>query len=59
MMKSLLIRQRVTLLSDDEGKKLSDSPRDRIIGRAALEFTGRMFANLGENQVYLAFQLLL
>ena len=40
------------MLAEDEGKKLSDSPRDRIIRRAALEFTDGMFANLGENQLY-------
>lgn len=39
--------EKVTLLADDGVKKLSDSPKDRIIRRAALEFTDGMFANLG------------
>ena len=44
---SVIILQKLTLLKEDPGKKLSDSPRDRIIRRAALEFTDGMFANLG------------
>ncbi|XP_063681215.1 succinyl-CoA:3-ketoacid coenzyme A transferase 1, mitochondrial-like [Bolinopsis microptera] len=39
--------EKVTLLAEDPGKKLSDSPKDRIIRRAALEFSDGMFANLG------------
>ena len=39
----------MTLLAENGVKELSDSPKDRIIRRAALEFTDGMFANLGEH----------
>ena len=43
--------QKLTVLKEETGSKaLSDSSRDRIIKRAALEFQDGMFANLGKLQ---------